>query len=35
MYDFIYFDLDDTLVKDNPITGKSELLNSGLEKYNE
>lgn len=35
MYDCIYFDLDDTLVKDNPLTGKSELLKSGLEKYNE
>ena len=35
MYDFVYFDLDDTLVKDNSITGKSELLHSGLEKYNE
>jgi hypothetical protein len=35
MYEHIYFDLDDTLVKDNPVTGKSELLASGLEKYNE
>jgi len=35
MYKEIYFDLDDTLVKDNPLTGKSELLQSGLEKYNE
>lgn len=35
MYEYIYFDLDDTLVKDDPVTGKSELLNSGLEKYNE
>ncbi len=35
MYDFLYFDLDDTLVKDNPVTGKSELLGSGLEKYKE
>ncbi|MGI5898178.1 MAG: hypothetical protein ACOX6Q_03410 [Candidatus Dojkabacteria bacterium] len=35
MYDIIYFDLDDTLVQDNPVTGKSEILNSGLEKYKE
>ena len=35
MYDCIYLDLDDTLVKDNPVTGKSEILSSGLEKYNE
>lgn len=35
MYDFLYFDLDDTLVQDNPITGKSEILSSGLEKYKE
>lgn len=35
MYDSIYFDLDDTLVKDTPSTGKSEILESGLEKYNE
>jgi len=35
MYDCIYFDLDDTLVKDNQITCKSELLASGLEKYKE
>lgn len=35
MYDTLFFDLDNTLVKDNPITGKSELLNSGLEKYKE
>lgn len=35
MYDTLYFDLDDTLVKDNPVTGKSEILSSGLEKYKE
>ncbi len=35
MYDTIYFDLDDTLVQDNPVTGKSEILSSGLEKYKE
>ncbi len=35
MYDSLYFDLDDTLVRDNPVTGKSELLNSGLKRYNE
>ncbi len=33
MYDYIYFDLDDTLVKDNPQTGKSELLKSGYDEY--
>lgn len=33
MYKYIYFDLDDTLIKDNPITGKSELLQSGLNIY--
>jgi len=33
MYDYIYFDLDDTLVKDDPQTGKSELLKSGYEEY--
>jgi hypothetical protein len=35
MYDCIYFDLDDTLIRDNPVTGKSEILDSGLEKYKE
>lgn len=35
MYKYLYFDLDDTLVKDNPVTGKSEILSSGLEKYQE
>jgi hypothetical protein len=35
MYEYLYFDLDDTLVRDNPVTGKSELLDSGLQKYNE
>ena len=35
MYDTLYFDLDDTLVQDNPVTGKSEILSSGLEKYKE
>ena len=35
MYDFLYFDLDDTLVQDNPVTGKSEILSTGLEKYKE
>ena len=35
MYEHIYFDLDDTLVRDNPVTGKSELLSSGLKKYKE
>lgn len=35
MYDILYFDLDDTLVRDNPVTGKSEILSSGLEKYKE
>jgi len=35
MYDSLYFDLDDTLVRDNPVTGKSELLYSGLKRYNE
>ena len=34
-YFAIYFDLDDTLVWDNPVTGSSELLESGLEKYRE
>lgn len=35
MYEYIYFDLDNTLVKDNPSTGKSEILKSGYEKYME
>ncbi len=35
MYRYLFFDLDDTLVKDNPVTGRSELLDSGLEKYKE
>lgn len=35
MYTSLYFDLDDTLVEDNQVTGKSELLNSGFEKYTE
>lgn len=35
MYDTLYFDLDDTLVRDNLETGKSEILSSGLEKYKE
>ena len=35
MYDHLYFDLDDTLVKDNPVTGKSEILDSGLKRYKE
>ena len=35
MYDVLYFDLDDTLVQDNPVTGKSEILSLGLEKYKE
>lgn len=35
MYDCIYLDLDDTLVKDNPVTGKSEILSSGLKRYKE
>lgn len=33
MYSYIYFDLDDTLVKDNPKTGHSELLQSGYDEY--
>lgn len=33
MYECIYFDLDDTLVRDNPDTGESELLKSGLDVY--
>lgn len=33
MYDYIYFDLDDTLVRDNPSTGKSEVLQSGYARY--
>jgi len=33
MYDYIYFDLDDTLIRDNPKTGKSEVLQSGYTKY--
>ena len=33
MYKYIYFDLDDTLIRDNPITGKSEILQSGFETY--
>ncbi|KKP65434.1 MAG: hypothetical protein UR61_C0024G0009 [candidate division WS6 bacterium GW2011_GWE1_34_7] len=33
MYSSIYFDLDDTLVKDNLETGKSELLQSGYDEY--
>ena len=33
MYDFLYFDLDDTLIKDNAITGKSEILQSGLDTF--
>lgn len=33
MYRYIYFDLDDTLVRDNPTTGKSEILQSGFENY--
>lgn len=35
MYDHLYFDLDDTLVKDDLLTGKSELLDSGFAKYTE
>ena len=35
MYDFLYFDLDGTLVEDNIVTGKAEILSSGLEKYKE
>ena len=35
MYTHIYFDLDDTLIRDNPNTGKSEILQSGLDIYNE
>jgi hypothetical protein len=35
MYTHIYFDLDDTLVRDNPVTNKSEILESGLERYKE
>lgn len=35
MYTLIYFDLDDTLITDNPNTGKSEILQSGLDRYNE
>lgn len=35
MYKYIYFDLDNTLVKDNPSNGKSELLESGFLKYKE
>ena len=35
MYDHLYFVLDDTLVKDNPVTGKSEILDSGLRRYKE
>ena len=35
MYTRIYFDLDDTLIQDNPVTGKSEILQSGLDRYNE
>ena len=33
MYSYIYFDLDDTLVKDNPESGHSELLQSGYDEY--
>ncbi len=35
MYDHLYFDLDDTLVRNNPVTGKSEILDSGLKRYKE
>lgn len=33
MYSYIYFDLDDTLVKDNPQTHKSEILKEGYDQY--
>ena len=35
MYQYIYFDLDNTLVRDNSSSGKSEVLKSGYEKYME
>jgi hypothetical protein len=33
MYDYIYFDLDDTLIQKNPETGKSEVIKRGYENY--
>jgi hypothetical protein len=35
MYKYIYFDLDDTLIQDNEVTNKSEILEEGLNKYRE
>ena len=32
-YSYVYFDLDDTLVKDSPESGHSELLQSGYDEY--
>jgi hypothetical protein len=33
MYDYIYFDLDNTLIRDNPRTGNSELVQVGQDDY--
>lgn len=33
MYECIYFDLDDTLVRDNLLSGSSEVLEYGMEEY--
>ncbi|NLZ24672.1 hypothetical protein GX888_02950, partial [Candidatus Dojkabacteria bacterium] len=33
MYDYIYFDLDDTLLQHNPTTGQYEVIKRGYENY--
>ncbi len=33
MYNYIYFDLDDTLIRDNPRTGNSEIVQVGQDEY--